>query len=53
MAVAVAKITGSQDFTGGNKKFRPRRLTFSGNYATGGEAIAASSHVLGQLRDRW
>jgi len=46
MAVAAAKITGAQDTVWGNKKVRPRRLTFSGNYATGGETIAASNFGL-------
>lgn len=39
MAIATAKITGCPDTTYGNEKVRTRRLTFSGNYATGGETV--------------
>ena len=39
MAVTAAKIANTTDTVIGNKKMRTRRLTFSGNYATGGEAI--------------
>lgn len=39
MAVAITKPVPSADRTEGNKKHRVRILTFSGNYATGGEAI--------------
>lgn len=42
MAVAAAAISGVQDTTFGNKRIRCRRLTFSGNYATGGEAYTAA-----------
>jgi hypothetical protein len=49
MAVTAAKITGEQDTIFGNKKIRPRRLTFSGNYATGGEAITAANFGLRHL----
>lgn len=42
MAVSAAKITGVQDTVYGNERVRTRRLTFSSNYATGGETIAAS-----------
>ena len=46
MAVAIAKPTGTSvgaDTVWGNKKVRVRTLTFSGNYATGGETITAAS----------
>lgn len=43
MAITVTKITGVGDFAVSNKRWHPRRLTFSGNYATGGEAITASA----------
>lgn len=43
MAITAAKITGVQDTTIGNKKLRGRRLTLSGNYATGGEAVTAAN----------
>ena len=46
MAVAASKpstISAVSDTIAlGNRKMRTRRLTFSGNYATGGETIAAS-----------
>lgn len=41
MAVAIAKVAGA-DYTSGNKRVRVRTLTFSGNYATGGESITAA-----------
>jgi hypothetical protein len=43
MAVSAATISGAQDTVFGNKRIRPRRLTFSSNYATGGEAITAAN----------
>ena len=45
MAVALAKVSGA-DYTHGNKKVKVRDLTFSGNYATGGESLTASSFGL-------
>lgn len=42
MAVTAARITGVQDTVETNKRQRTRRLTFTGNYGTGGETIAAS-----------
>ena len=41
MAVALTRITGA-DRVEGNCKVKVRDAVFSGNYATGGEAIAAS-----------
>lgn len=38
MAVAIAKVAGG-DHVAGNKRRLPRDLTFSGNYATGGETV--------------
>jgi hypothetical protein len=49
MAVSAAVISGSPDTIWGNKDVRPRRLTFSSNYATGGEAITASTFGLKKL----
>ena len=49
MAIASAKITGVQDTVFGNKKVRARRLTFSGNYATGGEAYTAANFGLKKI----
>lgn len=49
MAIAIAKPTGvsvQADTVWGNKKVVVRTLTFSGNYATGGETINASSFGL-------
>lgn len=43
MAVALAKLTPSADNTGFNGiRVKVRTLTFSGNYATGGEAVSTS-----------
>jgi hypothetical protein len=46
MAVAASKPSTvsniSDTMTLGNRKMRTRRLTFSGNYATGGETISPS-----------
>lgn len=42
MAVAIAKVAGA-DCVIGNKKMKVRTLTFSGNYATGGESLKASA----------
>lgn len=47
MAVSAAKISGVDDFVVGTRKYRTRRLTFSGNYATGGEAITAALFGIG------
>lgn len=49
MAVAAAKITGVDDIVVGNRKMVTRRLTFSGNYVTGGEAVTASTFGLRKL----
>lgn len=43
MAVAATKITGVPDVVMGNRRVHARRLTLSGNYATGGEAIAGTT----------
>lgn len=44
MAVSAAKITPNADTAGfNNKRIKFRTLTFSGNYATGGEAISATA----------
>ena len=42
MAVAVTTLTSGTDYVSGNKKVKVRTLTFSGNYATGGESLTAS-----------
>lgn len=49
MAVSAAKITGVGDIVVSNRKMLTRRLTFSGNYATGGEAITAATFGLSKL----
>jgi hypothetical protein len=49
MAVTPTVISGAQDTTFGNKRVRPRRLTFSSNYATGGEAITAANFGLKKI----
>lgn len=41
MAVAITRVTGA-DGVVGNKRRTVRDLVFSGNYATGGEALTAS-----------
>lgn len=41
MAVAIARVAGA-DYVAANKRHRVRTLTFSGNYATGGETINAT-----------
>jgi hypothetical protein len=43
MAFTAAKITGVPDYVSGNKRVHTRRLTFTSNYATGGEAIAGTT----------
>lgn len=43
MAIAVTKPVAGSDYTSANKKVKVRKLVFSGNYATGGEAYTASS----------
>jgi hypothetical protein len=43
MTVVATKITGAPDVVHGSERAHSRRLTFSGNYATGGEAITAST----------
>lgn len=50
MAVAVAKVSPNADTTFGNKKIKIRTLTFSSNYATGGEALAASDFGLKKIQ---
>lgn len=50
MAVSAAKISGVDDFVIGTKKYRTRRLTFSGNYATGGEAITPALFGVGMRK---
>lgn len=42
MAVALAAVTGANRVEG-NKRVRVWDLTFSGNYATGGEALTAAT----------
>ena len=49
MAVTATKITGAPDVVHGNERVHSRRLTFSGNYATGGEAISASTFGLRRM----
>lgn len=46
MAVSAAKISGVEDIVVSNRKMVTRRLTFSSNYATGGEAVTASTFGL-------
>lgn len=48
MAVALAKVSNA-DYVTGNKKVRVRDVTFSGNYATGGETITASDVKLRRI----
>lgn len=52
MAVSVTKVTGG-NYNIGNKKVRTVQLSFSGSYATGGEAITATQlgarRILGVL----
>lgn len=43
MTVVASKITGTPDVVVGNQRIHTRRLTFSSNYATGGEAITATA----------
>jgi hypothetical protein len=43
MTVVATKITGVPDVVHGSERCHTRRLTFSGNYATGGEAVAATA----------
>lgn len=43
MTVVATKITGVPDVVSGSERCHTRRLTFSGNYATGGEAVAATA----------
>jgi hypothetical protein len=47
MAVAVATVAAGTDYVSGNKKVKVRKLTFSGNYATGGESLTASTTNVG------
>jgi hypothetical protein len=42
MAITVATVAAGTDYVSGNKKVKVKKLTFSGNYATGGEALTAS-----------
>jgi hypothetical protein len=42
MAVAITRVTGA-DGVMGNKRRTVRDLVFSGNYATGGEALTAAN----------
>jgi len=42
MALTVAKVSGSPDFTAGNRKVRIRDITFDSSYATGGESLTAA-----------
>lgn len=49
MAVTATKITGAPDAVAGAERVHTRRLTFSGNYATGGEAITASTFGLRRI----
>lgn len=42
MAVAITRVTGA-DSTFGNKRLKVRDLTFSGNYATGGESVTPAN----------
>ena len=50
MAVAVAAVSGVPDYVEANLDVKTRTLTFSSNYATGGEALAASAFGLKQIR---
>jgi hypothetical protein len=43
MAITVTKPVAGADYAVSNKKARVRKLVFSGNYATGGEAFTAST----------
>lgn len=43
MAFTSAKIAGVPDVVMGNRRVHARRLTFTSNYATGGEAIAGTT----------
>jgi hypothetical protein len=49
MTVVATKITGAPDVVHGSERAHSRRLTFSGNYATGGEAITASTFGLRRI----
>jgi hypothetical protein len=49
MAVTATKIANSADMVHGAERAHSRRLTFSGNYATGGEAISASTFGLRRM----
>ena len=55
MAVAIAKpshIAASRcDYTSANRRYRIRKLTFSGNYATDGETITAASVGLRKIEE--
>jgi hypothetical protein len=42
MTVVSTKITGTPDVVMGNQRVCTRRLTFSSNYATGGEDVAST-----------
>ena len=42
MAITVTKLSPNPDFVAGNKRFKFRKLTFSGNYATNGESLTAA-----------
>jgi hypothetical protein len=45
MTVVATKITGTPDVVMGNQRVHTRRLTFSSNYATGGEDIASTAAI--------
>lgn len=45
MAVSIAAVAGA-DYVSANKRVKVRDLTFSGNYATGGESLVASDVAL-------
>jgi hypothetical protein len=49
MAIAVTKPTPNPDYIDGNKKVRVRTLTFSGNYATGGESFTPTNAGMKQF----
>jgi hypothetical protein len=50
MAIATAKVSGADDRSEGNRRRITRDLTFSGNYATGGETFTTTTANLGLRR---
>lgn len=54
MAIAIAKPTvasGRADYSSRGLRYRVRDLTFSGNYATGGETVNASDVQLKSIQE--